>query len=107
MVRVSPTTTTDYLHVDGTESVILRRTGIDNVDVDYAKRSRIVNDNQLSGMEINDIIWDLPVAEMGGVVPQDGDTILCQDDCTWIIKAVEKQVVSQIWKCHTRKGRIA
>jgi|GEM_PF-6994214 len=99
----APDTTTDYLYVDGTETVTLTD-GSDTVTVEYAKRSRIEATNQISGLQIGDILWDLAKAVLDGAItePIARMKIIDADDNEFVITSVGDLVISGIWQCVTR-----
>lgn len=105
MVTIIPDTSTDYLYVDETETVTLADDST-SVTVDYAKRSRVVATNQISGMQVGDILWDLAKAELTGAIeePLEGMTITDADGAVFVIAGVADLVISKIWQCHCRKG---
>jgi hypothetical protein len=110
MVTIIPDTSTDYLYVDGTETITLTDDDENSASVQYAKRSRVEASEQLSGMQVGDVLWDLPMAQMDGAItePLAGMKITDGNDPakTFVIVAVRTLVISEIWQCYTRKGTI-
>ena len=101
-MTVTQATTTDYLYVDGYESITLSQTSL-SITVATAKRSRIEATAQLTGIQPGDVLWDLAAAEVTGTitVPLAGGFITDTDSTRYVIKSVSKLVVSQIWQCLT------
>lgn len=100
---ITPDTKDDYLVVDETETVTLTD-GSDSITVDYAKRSRVTATNQISGLVIGDILWDLPKEEVIGTIdePIARMKIVDSDENEFVIKSVGDLVISGIWQCVTQ-----
>lgn len=105
MTRLSTSAATDYLHVDGVETVTLTRDET-SITVEYANRGYLNAGDQVSGMDPGATIWMLPAANVTGSLtfPTAGDTITTEDDEVFVIVSAQKLIISQMWRCLCRVG---
>ena len=108
MTRLGTSAGTDYKHVDGVETITLRRDTTE-VSVAYANRGNVSAGNQLSGMDVGSVVWLLPVAEFTGALtrPYAEDKIVTAADEAFVIVGVPKMNASRMWVCLTRLATIA
>lgn len=105
MTAPTPATSSDYLYVDGTESITLA-SATESITVAHAKRSRVSAGSQLSGMDAGGILFDLAMAEVTGAIdePTAGMTITDSDNRVYVVDSVLTLVISEIWQCVCRIG---
>lgn len=103
-MNFEPDIADDCLLVDGTETVTLHST-ID-VTVEGAKRGPLVLaeiEFRQVGLESSDLAWNLPVVNLSGVEPRQGDVIEDAGGVNWTILSASLSPLSGVWRAVTRR----
>jgi hypothetical protein len=99
-----PDISDDCLLVDGTETITLHSTSV--IAVEGARRGRLtLSDTEFRqvGLEAADLAWMLPDANLGGVVPRQGDAIEDAGGTFWTIHSAARSPLTGVWRAITRR----
>ncbi|REK19169.1 MAG: hypothetical protein DWQ37_01900 [Planctomycetota bacterium] len=99
-----PDLSNDCLLVDGTETVTLHSTS--TVAVEGAKRGQLTLEEiefRQVGLESADLGWNLPEANLAGLVPRQGDAIEDAGGTFWTVLSARHSPLSGVWRVVTRR----
>ena len=106
MARMGTSAATDYLHIDGLETVTLSNDAGDSVSVLNANKGYLSAPNQMTGMPADVDHWILAQAELAGAIttPAAGMIITQANGHKFVIVSASFMRLSAMWVCVVREG---
>lgn len=100
MARMATSAETDYLLIDGLETITLTREGAAET-VENVGRGVLIATNQATGQQAGDTRWVISESELVGTItaPMAGDEITGADGSSWVLTSASYQQLKKVFDC--------
>lgn len=103
----------EYLAVDGAEAITFRSRNLtagtestasiaSAVRYELTRREVSASDGLYS---MQDVVWELPVSQLGVIVPEEGDVVQETGLTRWSVLEVQRIAFDTVWRLVCRKER--